>query len=164
LVEDPQLTKMEVIAIELQQLINQLEAILDDGKRVPFSDRLAIDEESCRQIIDQMRVSLPDVIRQAQRTMGERDRIIAQANEEAGRIVQMAREQAVDLVENHELVEQANARSEQIIAEAEQEVATMRAEADQYAVNSLAQLAEQVARLQREVDNGIQALQEQLKT
>jgi cell division septum initiation protein DivIVA len=148
-----------VIVIELQQLINQLETVIGHGKRVPLSQNIMVDEEAVRRIIDQMRVSVPDIIKQAERTLGERDRIIAQANEEASRIVQMGREQATDMVEHHELVEDARRRAHDVIAEAEREAAAMRAEADRYALNSLAGLAEQVAKIDREVKNGMTALQ-----
>jgi vacuolar-type H+-ATPase subunit H len=126
---------------------------------VPLSQNIMVDEEACRRVIDQMRVSVPDVIKQAQRTLGERDRIIAQANEEAGRIVQMAREQATDMVEHHELAAQGRQRADELILEAEREVTQMRHEADEYALNSLKQLAEQLGKIQREVENGIRALQ-----
>lgn len=125
---------------------------------MPFSDRLLIDEEACRSVIDQMRVSVPDMIKQAERMLGERDRIIAQANEEASRIVQMARQQATEMVEAHEIALAAHRRSDEILARAEQEAAAMRVEADDYALNSLSALAQQLDRLQREVENGIQAL------
>lgn len=148
-----------MIVIELQQLINQLETVISHGKRVPLSQNIMVDEESVRRVIDQMRVSVPDIIKQAERTLGERDRIIAQANEEAGRIVQMGREQATDMVEHHELVEDARRRAHDVIAEAEREAAAMRAEADRYALNSLAGLAEQVGKIDREVKNGMAALQ-----
>lgn len=151
----------EVITIELQQLINQLETVVSQGKRVPLSQSVMVDEEAVRRIIDQMRVSVPDIIKQAERTLGERDRIIAQANEEASRIVQMGREQATDMVEHHELVEDARRRANDILAEADREAAAMRAEADRYAVNSLSGLAEQIAKIQREVQNGLSALQSQ---
>lgn len=144
--------------IELQQLINQLEDVLNDGRRVPFSDRLLVDEEACRRLIDQMRVSVPDMIKQAERLLGERDRIVAQANEEASRIVQRAREQATELVENHELAVAAQRRADEVMARAEREAAMMRAEADDYALKSLQALAQQVEKIQREVANGIQAL------
>jgi cell division septum initiation protein DivIVA len=149
----------EVIAIELQQLINQLETVIGQGKRVPLSQSIMVDEEAVRRVIDQMRVSVPDIIKQAERTLGERDRIVAQANEEASRIVQMGREQATDMVEHHELVEDARRRAQEIIAQAEREAAAMRAEADGYALNSLASLAEQLAKIEREVQNGLAALQ-----
>jgi vacuolar-type H+-ATPase subunit H len=125
---------------------------------VPFSDRLLIDEEACRSVIDQMRVSVPDMIKQAERMLGERDRIIAQANEEASRIVQNARLQATEMVETQELTIAAQRRSDEVLARAEQEAAAMRVEADDYALNSLRALAQQLDRLHREVDNGIQAL------
>ena len=149
----------EVIAIELQQLINQLETVIGQGKRVPLSQSIMVDEEAVRRVIDQMRVSVPDIIKQAERTLGERDRIVAQANEEASRIVQMGREQATDMVEHHELAEDARRRAHEIAAEAEREAAAMRAEADSYALNSLAGLAEHLAKIQREVQNGLSALQ-----
>jgi cell division septum initiation protein DivIVA len=148
-----------VITIELQQLINQLETVIGHGKRVPLSQNIMVDEEAVRRIIDQMRVSVPDIIKQAERTLGERDRIIAQANEEASRIVQIGREQATDMVEHHELVEDARRRAHEITVEAEREAAGMRAEADRYALNSLAALAEHVAKIEREVQNGMAALQ-----
>jgi vacuolar-type H+-ATPase subunit H len=135
-----------------------LEDVINDGRRVPFSDRLLVDEEACRQIIDQMRVSVPDIVKQAERTLGERDRIIAQANEEASRIVQMAREQATEMVENHELVEAAQRQANELLARAENEAIGMRAEADDYAVNALRALASQLEKIHQEVDNGIQSL------
>jgi cell division septum initiation protein DivIVA len=148
-----------VIAIELQQLINQLETVISQGKRVPLSQSIMVDEEAVRRVIDQMRVSVPEIIKQAERTLGERDRIIAQANEEAGRIVQMGREQATDMVEHHELAEDARRRAHDIIADAEREAAAMRAEADRYVLNSLGVLAEHLGKIEREVQNGITALQ-----
>lgn len=125
---------------------------------MPLSDRLLVDEEACRRVIDQMRVSVPDIIKQAERTLGERDRIIAQANEEASRIVQMAREQATELVEGHELVEAAQRQANEVLARAENEAIGMRAEADDYAMNTLRALASQLEKIHQEVDNGIQSL------
>ena len=144
--------------MELQQLINQLEHVINQGKRVPLSQNIMVDEEAVRRVIDQMRVSVPDMIKQAERTVGERDRIVAQANEEATRIVQLAREQATDMVEHHELAEAARKRANELLAEAEREAVAMRSEADKYALSSLAGLADQVARLQREIENGMRAL------
>lgn len=144
--------------MELQQLINQLEGVINDGRRVPFSDRLLIDEEACRSIIDQMRVSVPDMIKQAERMLGERDRIIAQAKEEGSRIVQMAREQATELVENHELAIAGQRRADELLARAEQEAAAMRVEADNYALNTLQALIQQLDNVHREVSNGIKTL------
>ena len=140
-------------------MINQLEIVIGQGKRMPLSQNILVDEETIRRIIDQMRVSVPDVIKQAERTMGERDRIIAQANEEAGRIVQMGREQATDMVEHHELVEDARRRAGEVLAGAEREAAAMHAESDHYALHSLTTLADMLTKVQREVQNGIAALQ-----
>ena len=147
-----------MIIIELQQLINQLETVVNQGKRVPLSQSIMVDEESMRRVIDQMRVSVPDIIKQAERTLGERDRIIAQANEEASRIIQLAREQATDMMQHHELAEAARQQANELITEAEREAASMRAEADRYAITSLQGLVAELDRLRHEVDNGLRTL------
>jgi cell division septum initiation protein DivIVA len=146
--------------LELQQLINQLENVIGQGKRIPLSQNIMVDEEAVRRIIDQMRVSVPDIIKQAERTLGERDRIIAQANEEASRIVQLAREQATDMMNHHELAEAARRRASEIISASERDAAELHVDADRYIITSLTALSEHLARIQREVENGIKTLQQ----
>jgi len=69
-------------------------------------------------IIDQMRVSIPDEIKKAQQLLAQRDRILAQAQEEANRTVALAREKGDKLVEKDPVTQAAQARADQIIAQA----------------------------------------------
>ncbi|HHX65278.1 MAG TPA: ATPase [Chloroflexi bacterium] len=148
-----------MIKIDILQLVDRLEELLDAGMHMPFSKRVMVDEEAFLNIIDQMRITIPQEIRQAREVQVERDKYIAQAHEEARRIIAQAREDAARLLDEHELRKVAEARSETILNHAQRDAARIRASADEYAETKLRDLADAVAHLQRVIDNGLQALQ-----
>ena len=77
--------------MDILHLIDQLEALLNEGSHPPLvGKRVLLDEQRAWEIIDQMRVSIPEEVKKAKRINQERDRIIAQANEEGARIVELA--------------------------------------------------------------------------
>ncbi len=67
--------------MDIQHLVDRLEELLNGGKHVPFSQQTLIDEQRGLELIDQMRISIPEEIEKAKRILRERDRIMAQANE-----------------------------------------------------------------------------------
>ena len=71
--------------MDIQHLVDRLEDLIDEGRHVPFSKFTLIDEERALEIIDQMRISVPEQIEKASRLINQRDRLLAQANEEAAR-------------------------------------------------------------------------------
>jgi hypothetical protein len=139
----------EVIAIELDNLIDELEDVLVEGRRVPFSGRLLIDEERILDIIDRMRVAVPEELKQARRIISEQDRLL---NEAQVRVQQALEEQGLLAA-----VEEERAR---LIEQAEREAANIRAGADDYARQVLEELQERLARLASNVENGLKALQQ----
>ena len=82
--------------MDIQHLVDRLEDLVDEGRHMPFSKFTMVDEERALEIIDQMRISIPEEIEKASRVLAQRDRILAAANEEAARIIQQAREQVGD--------------------------------------------------------------------
>ena len=152
-----------MISIEILQLVDELEAVLNAGWRIPLTSSLVVNEEDCLRLIDQMRVSVPDAIKQAQRTLAERDRILTQAREEAAQIVANAHNQVDDLVNQHELVVVARERAAEIEAESRRRSAEMTAEANAYVLSVLQRLEAQLEATLRQVRNGIQTLQPELE-
>jgi hypothetical protein len=71
--------------MDIQHLVDRLEDLIDEGRHIPFSKFTLIDEERALEIIDQMRISVPEQIEKASRLINQRDRLMAQANEEATR-------------------------------------------------------------------------------
>jgi len=119
-----------------------------------------VDEGRFLDIVDQMRVSIPEEIKKAKRIQQERERIIAQANEEAGRIVSLAQEEAQNLVLNHEILKTAEARSFVILERTQNETKQIRKDADGYVLEVLSQLEYQLDGLLTTVRNGLHQVQQ----
>jgi cell division septum initiation protein DivIVA len=140
------------------QLIDQLEELFDEGWRVPLSRKVAVDEDAFLNIVDQMRITIPQEIKQARKVRLERDKYIAQAHEEARRIIAQAREDAAKQLDDHQLKEAARAEAEEIIEAAREDARHIRAGADDYAEAKLMELARSVGQLQQVLRNGLDAL------
>ena len=110
-------------------------------------------------LIDQMRVSIPEEIKKSQQLLANRDRVLAQAQEEASRTVQLARDKADHVVDRDPIVQAAQVRADQIIAQARAEADLTRREADDYVQGSLTNLQLELERLMNQVQNGIKTLQ-----
>ena len=142
--------------MDILHLIDQLEALLNEGSHPPLvGKRVLIDEQRVWEVIDQMRVSIPDEVKKAKRINQERDRIIAQANEEATRIVELGRDDAQQLASETEIAKQAQARAQTILERAQREADALKADADDYTIQVLSKLEEDLAKALSIVRNGL---------
>lgn len=142
--------------MDIQHLLDRLEALLSDSRRI--GGKLIVDAQRSWDLIDQMRISIPEEVRQAQRVNQERDRIIAQAKEEAGRIVELARQEAAKLTQEHAIAQQARELADTIEARARREADNIQREADQYVLDVLLQLEQDLTRVLTQVRNGVERL------
>ena len=145
--------------MDIQHLVDRLEDLVDEGRHLFGTKYTMVDEERTLEIIDQMRISIPEEIEKAARVTLERDRVLAEANEEAARIVQQARQHSEDLIDQHEMVRHAKVRAEYVIEQAQLESARITKDADDYVLSQLSQLEQQFAISLEEIRNGIQLLQ-----
>lgn len=145
--------------MEINLLLDRLEALLVESRPFLLTASVLVDRERCFDIINQMRVSIPEEVKKSRRVYQERDRIIAQANEEAQRIIALAREQAAQLVEDHVLAQQAEDRAKLIVRRAQREADETRGGADDYALAVLRELEGQLIANLGTVQNGILALE-----
>lgn len=150
---------------DIYHLIDRLERLLNESWRMPLSAYLVVNEDDFLDIIDQMRTAIPQEIRSGEKIQRERDRIIAQAEEESERIVQLAHEERDKAVEDHEVIRAADQRANTIIERAQRDAAVLKAEADEYARGVLVALNdqlggmdEQIAVLLNTVRNGLETL------
>lgn len=151
---------------DIYHLIDRLERLLaEKSTRIPLSAYLIVNEDDFLDVIDQMRTAIPQQIRDGERLQRERERIVAQAEEEAGRIVGQAREEADKLVGGHELSQAAELRANTIMERAQREAQVLKSDADEYARGVLRSLdgqldsvEEQIANLLITVRNGLATL------
>jgi vacuolar-type H+-ATPase subunit H len=142
--------------MDIQHLLDRLEALLSDSRRI--GGKLIVDAQRSWDLIDQMRISVPEEVKQAQRVNQERDRIIAQAKEEASRIIELARQDAQKLTGDHPISKQAEELAGTIEARARREAEHIRRDADNYVMDVLAQLDADLTRTLNQVRNGIEKL------
>jgi F0F1-type ATP synthase membrane subunit b/b' len=141
--------------MDIQHLVDRLEDLIDEGRHMPFSKYTLIDEERALELIDQMRISIPEEIEKAARVLAQRDRILAQANEEAARLVQLARERGDQMVDREAMVQAAQSRAANIIEAARQEAEGITNDADRYVLDTLSDLEQQLVKVLTIIRNGI---------
>lgn len=146
--------------MDFLHLVDRIEELFNDSRAVPFTRNVVVDEDKMLDIIDQMRVTIPEEVKKAQQIVTQRDRIIAQAQEEASRIVALAKEKAEQIVEREAIVKSAQTRGTQIVTQARDDAANTRREADDYVIESLQTLEEEVTKLLSQVRNGIRKIEE----
>jgi cell division septum initiation protein DivIVA len=146
--------------MDILQLIDRLEELFNDAKAVPFTHNVIVDEDRMLELIDQMRIAVPEEVKKAQQVMAQRDRVMAQAQEEANRTLQIARDKADQLIQKDMIVGEAQRRADQIMSQARADAEATRADADNYVVDTLMQLQDQIAKLSSQVNNGIRMVQE----
>lgn len=146
--------------MDILHLIDRLEELFNESRAIPFTHNVVVDEEKMLDLIDQMRVAIPEEMKKAQQVMTQRDRILAQAQEEANRTLVLAREKGEEMLERDSIVQNAQSFAEQkatdIIAEADQ----TRLEADQYVIETLTHLELELERYLNQVRNGIRTVKE----
>ena len=127
---------------------------------MPLTRNAIIDRDAALNLIDELRVAVPEEVRAAKRINSEGERIIEKAQEEAERIVARAQEQAAFLIEERGLTEAAADESRRIIAIAEEEAEEVRRGADEYASGVLTGLEADVSRTLNSIERGIAMLED----
>ena len=147
--------------MDILQLIDRLEELFNESKNIPLTRNVMVDEDRMLDIIDQMRIAIPDEVKKAQQLLGQRDRVLAQAQEEANRTLAIARDKADQLVQKDIVTQEAQRRADQILAQARAEAEGIRADADNYVLDTLMQLQDQIAKVSNQVNNGVRMMQEE---
>jgi F0F1-type ATP synthase membrane subunit b/b' len=150
--------------MDILHLVDRLEELFNESRSIPFTHSVVVDEDRMLDIIDQMRVSIPEEIKKAQQLLAQRDRLLAQAQEEANRTISLAREKSEQIIERDSIVQSAQTRAEQIVAQARTEVDATKREADSYVLDSLSRIEMELDRSLTQVRNGIRALQNEKQT
>jgi cell division septum initiation protein DivIVA len=146
--------------MDILQLIDRLEELFNAAKAVPFTHNVVVDEDRMLELIDQMRIAIPEEVKKAQQVMAQRDRVMAQAQEEANRTLQLARDKADQMVQKDMIVQEAQRRADQIVSQARADAEATRMDADNYVVDTLMQLQDQISKLSGQVGNGIRIVQD----
>jgi cell division septum initiation protein DivIVA len=130
---------MSEVRITVLDQLDQLEEVLLDGSRIPFSGGRLVNEQDAIEMMDALRESLPGQISQADELIRKREGFIEKARQQAEEIVAQAKR------EREQLINQAAIRQE-----AERQVAELRDQARQQCEQLMLQTRQQAAQVEQE--------------
>ena len=145
--------------MDILHLIDRLEELFNESRALPFTHNVIVDEDRMLDIIDQMRIAIPEEVKKAQQLLNQSDRILAQAEEKATRTTTLAEEKADKMTSELALITEAQHRADNILDQARGDAEATRIEADNYVVETLSNLEDELSRILNQVHNGIRTVQ-----
>ncbi|MCG8501015.1 MAG: ATPase [Firmicutes bacterium] len=126
--------------MEILALIDALEDVVESGVSVPFSGKSIIDGQEMLDLIEEIRLKMPDDLKQAKWVKEERQRILLEAQKEANHIIKEAESKIISLIDEHEITKKAYEQANEIVANAQKNAREIRLGTKEYADDILANL------------------------
>ena len=101
--------------MEIFTLLETLEDMLEKSRNVPFSGKCVVDKEEILDIIKEIRLKLPEELKQAKWVKEERQRILVEAQNEADEIIKEAENRIISMIDEHEITGKAYEKKVEII-------------------------------------------------
>lgn len=165
--------------MDILYLVDRLENLIAGSRRMPLVNQIIVKESEILSIIEQMRTTIPDEVKQSRRVIQEKERILAQAQADATALLARAREEGERAVNREGLLKVADERSQQLLQKTEEQVHQMirraeehsehlKVDADAYVVETLRNLREHLTSVETDVsrtilsiERGLESLEEQ---
>src|SRR5580765_5922170 len=141
-------------------LIDKLDDLVHNAKALPLTDQVRIDREEIYDILDQMRATIPEEIKQARWIVKERQEMLAEAKRECDRLLGEAREQAVREASQTEIVKLAERQAQDIVDDARRQAREQRLEIEDWADGILSTLEVNLDKFLAAVKRGRERLHE----
>jgi len=141
--------------MDLVYLLDRLEDVLTSARRVPLSSQVMVDAQECLDVVDQLRLTLPDELKLARQVISERDQIIAEADARARQVVERAESHAAERLEQHAVVLEAEQRADALLDRAERQAQEIQRQADEYAYRVFASLSRRLGQIEAVVQQGL---------
>jgi vacuolar-type H+-ATPase subunit H len=140
-------------------LIDKLDDLIHNARSVPLTDSVMIDREEIYDLLDQMRSTIPEEIKQARWIVKERQEMLAEAKQESDRLLSEAQERADKLAADTEVVRLAEKNAQQIMEDARDQERQIRLGAEDYADEVLGNLEMNLDKFIAAVRRGRERLQ-----
>lgn len=135
--------------MEVLRLLDMLEDLIEESSSIPFAQKAMVDREEVLELVKEIRLQIPDEVKQAKWIKEERQRILAEAQEDAENIIEEANKHISSLVDENEVAKMAKQRGEEIIQQAQESAKEMRLGARDYADDLLEGVEEDLVELLR---------------
>lgn len=156
--------------MEVFELLDELRNIIEEGNKLPFTNKRAIEADVLVEVLEEIKAKMPDELKQARWIREERARILQEANMEADEIIKEAENRIIQMIDEHEITRQAYEKREQILDEAKEQSREMSEETRKYvdgilksAEDRLEELNDKLTESQTVVTSAIKTFKENRK-
>lgn len=137
--------------MEIFTLLETIEEVLENCKTLPFSNKRIVDQDEILDIVKEIRLKLPDDLKQAKWVREERNRIIQEAKKEGEDIVKEAENRIIAMIDEHEITKKAYDEKQKIIETANEMAREMSEGTKEYADSILAEIEETILSLKSNI-------------
>ena len=129
--------------MNIEEILEMMDETLDKAMQVPFSNKKSlVDVDKLRELVEEIRLSMPNEIKQAKKLVQDRKVIIDDAKGESDTIIKRAEDRAKHLVSQQEVTRLAQQRANEIMASAQQKSKELRSTTNEYIDNTLSKVEE----------------------
>ena len=155
--------------MDLVNIIDRLEALINTSLKLPVAQRTLLDGKKVGELIDQLRLAIPQDLKSAKEILETKDDILNHAETERRRIKSKAEEEFRARLSETEVLKEAERKAGQILEDTgekaarmfrqiETETSTKRAESDAYVAKSLRNLERVLTSQLTSIRNGLSIL------
>jgi vacuolar-type H+-ATPase subunit H len=146
--------------VDIQFLVERLEALVVNARKVPMTNQIILEQAAVLDLIDQMRVAIPEEVKQARRIVQESERVVQKAREEGEQIIGAAQEQAAILLQDQSILRDAENRAGDMEKQAQTKADETMRGADQYASDVLIRLESDLVKTLSIIKKSLEVLDE----
>lgn len=146
--------------MDIQFLVERLEALVVNARKVPMTSQIILEQATVLDLIDQLRVAIPEEVRQARRVNQETDRMLGKARDESEQIIGAAQEQAALLLQDQSILRDAESKAQELLEQAQNKSEETMSGADQYAADVLVRLESDLVKTLSIIKKSLEVLEE----
>ena len=146
--------------MDIQFLVERLEALVVNARKVPMTSQIILEQATVLDLIDQLRVAIPEEVRAARRVNQETDRVLGKARDEAEQIIGAAQEQAALLLQDQSILREAESKAQELLDQAQNKSEETMSGADQYAADVLVRLESDLVKTLSIIKKSLEVLEE----
>ena len=146
--------------MDIQFLVERLEALVVNARKVPMTSQIILEQATVLDLIDQLRVAIPEEVRQARRVNQETDRMLGKARDESEQIIGAAQEQAALLLQDQSILREAESKAQELLEQAQNKSEETMSGADQYAADVLVRLESDLVKTLSIIKKSLEVLEE----
>jgi len=136
----------------LLDYLDDIEELLEKSRGVPLTGKISVEKEKLLDIVNEIRLSLPDDMRLAQRILADHDKIVDDAKHRAGNLLEDAKMEAKSMTNNHEIFRRASEQAADHMEETKRSAREIRLNAMDYADEILEKAENQIRQTMDNMD------------